>query len=553
MLKKWVDKFNIPSNKYLLILITIYFSFFLFINPLKQAHYIVGDEWSSFRQIEAFQKGIYRLNSAKDTSFILQGVMSYLTTFIVKDNFLAVRILNLITSLIFCTGLYFLSKSLTDDPKKSFLVSLLIIFNPIIYFLSFTFYSEIYLLTLLVWSIYFFDCYYKVEDRAAKIGGVPTTLIFLIFAALLSGASILVRQQGIIIPAVFCLLTLFKNFKQNKKAVLIVVGITTSFVLIYGLWPIYLEWNKEYLFSGFVKLLNKKTEYFKPKDYYPYFFTLLYFGFFAFPFVQKTKLKIHQIVGAILISYIAFIYGNFPIGNIFSLAGYFVKDQNIEPISLFNNVVFKIFISLIQGFGTVYLLATFKKLATQFNALNNTQKLLLISAILYFVSNFYIADVYDRYLVLPFTFLMLAFAKNYLEFNLNLISKVTLVILIIISFLLTYEFVQTRQIEYKMAFDNPKNISKLSRIQVTEEFGKYIKSKEVGDYTGLIYPHPEDKFQCTITKIYPNTIKSNQDVLGYTNNGYREIKSEVMIEPTKYLLNVFDKKSSTSKIKIYCK
>ena len=57
--------------------------------------------------------------------------------------------------------------------------------------------------------------------------------------------------------------------------------------------------------------------------------------------------------------------------------------------------------SLVQGFGTVYLILVFKKVLKILKEATNTQILLLSSALLYFLSNFYIEDVYDRYIVVP--------------------------------------------------------------------------------------------------------------------------------------------------------
>lgn len=547
------------NNFYILAIVFLYLLFFVFINPLKQPKYIVGDEWSSFRQIEAFQKGIYRLNGAKDTSFILQGILGYVTTFIIKDNFLAVRTLNLLVSLAFCVGTFVLSKLITKDDKKAFLVSILIIFNPLVYFLSFTFYSEIYLVTLLIWAIYFFEKYFNEENKKSQIK-------YLILGALFSGATVLVRQQGIIVPFVFFLINFFKHNKGKNilkslftKQNIIFGSIIIFFVLVYGLWPVYIEWNKEYLFSGFVKLLNKKTTEFRPYDYIPYLFVFFYIAFFTFPLLQKFKIKFIGILSATLLSLVAFYYNNFPIGDMFSLGGYFIKDINQAPTSLFNNIVFKIFISLVQGFGTVYLFYIFKDVYKKIKKLSNIQTLLLVSALVYFISNFYIADVYDRYIVVPSVLLILFFATEYFEYKLNFLNKLLSVSMVFLSALYLYDFVQTRQISHKIAFENPEKVSKLSKILLTEEFGKYTKSVEIKDYTGLIYPRPEDQFQCEITKFYFNSANENQNIFGYpirsiiripdhnVKDTHKLVSSVKTVEPSNFIFGFYEE------INMYCK
>lgn len=550
---------KISKYKYLLILLSIYITTFIYINPIKQPKYIVGDEWSSFRQIEAFQKGIFRLNGAKDTAFILQGILGYASTFIIEDNFLAIRTLNFLVSILFCVGTFLLSKSLTKDDKKSFLVSTLVIFNPLVYFLSFTFYSELYLLALLVWAIYFFNLYFSIDNLKQKI-------LYLIIGSTLSGAAILVRQQAIIFSILFFLIAFLKDFKNITnlkklftKQIFIYSFIILTFILIYGLWPVYIDWNREYLFSGFVKLMNKKTSEFRLNDYIPYLFSIFYLAFFSFPLLQKTKLNVFTFLSGLIFSNVAFVYGNFAIGDMFSLGGYFVKDINQAPTSLFNNLIFKILISITQGFGTIYIFYIFKNVISNLKKLSNTQVLLLSAAIFYFISNFYIADVYDRYIVVPMVLLILFFSTSYFDFTLNFYKKFLLVFIVLMSVLYLYEFVQTRQLSYKLGFENPQKMSKLSKILLTEEFGKYTKSIESKDYTGLIYPRPENQFECEIMKIYFNTINEDNKIFGYpikkliyipdhnVKDIYKLVESIKITEPSNFIFGFYEE------INIYCK
>jgi len=136
----FISNLTFSKLKYPLILLILYSLFFLWINPLKQSNFIVGDEWSSFRQIEAFQNGIFRLNGAKDTSFILQGVLAYALTFIISDNFFAVRVLNFFVSLVFLMGVFYLSEMLLRDEKKSFFA------HPACGFQSFSLFSKLHIL-----------------------------------------------------------------------------------------------------------------------------------------------------------------------------------------------------------------------------------------------------------------------------------------------------------------------------------------------------------------------------------------------------------------------
>ena len=102
-----------------------------------------------------------------------------------------------------------LTKAITNSDKKAFLTTLILIFNPLVYFLSFTFYSEMYLLALLVWAFFFFHKYLNESKPKIK-------LYHLMISAILFGSTILVRQQGIILSGFISLFLLVKNLNPQK-------------------------------------------------------------------------------------------------------------------------------------------------------------------------------------------------------------------------------------------------------------------------------------------------------------------------------------------------
>ena len=79
------------------------------------------------------------------------------------------------------------------------------------------------------------------------------------------------------------------------------------------------------------------------------------------------------------------------------------------------------------------------------------------------------------------------------------------------------------------------------------------RSKEVGDFTGLIYPNPEDTYKCTVIKAFPNNLSTEKNVLGYATESLDKIISEDILEPTKYLYNAINGKSVVSKVSFYCR
>lgn len=490
----------IRRMRHILFLSLGYLIIFLIINPLEYPNFIVGDEWSSFRQIEAFEQGVYRLNAQKDTAFILQGVLAFLANILIGNVFLTVRLLNFIITLALGIGLYLLLDLLIKNPKAALLLSVIIFINPLFLFLSFTFYSEIYFLALLIWASYFLGIYYNFAPGSGNI-------THLVLGALLGGMSILVRQQGIILPASFCLVSLVKA-KKVKSDFIVISAAALFFVLIYSLWPVYISWDKEYLLSGLVKLFGVTSSRRNWARYLVYLFMFPYFGLFLFPVLKKPRFNIFIAASSLFIAYVIFKFDVFPIGNVLSLGGIYSKTYGSFAGTLFDTFVFKILISILSGFGCVFfVLSAYRYLRSKHKYDFLTISLVLMIA-LYLLSNLAVSDVYDRYLLIPFVFVVLSLAKEF-KSSINFSEISVLVLLFVFSFTLSFEYFLNKKISYALASSLIAENSKLSRVRVDDEFGKYHKSVESNDFTGLIYVHPEEETKCVVHKIYSLEKESN--------------------------------------------
>jgi 4-amino-4-deoxy-L-arabinose transferase-like glycosyltransferase len=137
------------------------------------------------------------------------------------------RLSTLTVSLLGLIFIYLLLRELAYDWQKSFLVVLLILFNPFSFPLNFTFFTDHFFISLLFAATYF---YYKaLKDNRDY---------YLVVASLIASASILVKQNGILIPlAVFLYLVLRnRSLKTITKKGLFSILIPVITLIIFTYW-----------------------------------------------------------------------------------------------------------------------------------------------------------------------------------------------------------------------------------------------------------------------------------------------------------------------------
>jgi hypothetical protein len=206
-----------------LVVIYILLGVFLF----SYENYPIDDDWSYIKAAETFHDtGEMRFTSWTAMSLVFQ--IWWGTCFTKLFGF-SIGILRLSTLLISLGGLiflYLLLRELAYDWQISFLVVLLILFNPFSFPLNFTFFTDHFFISLLLASTYF---YYKAcKDKKD---------IYLLIASLTASCSVLVRQNGILIPvAVFIYLMVRERSSQGifKRSFLtLLIPFTTLVAFTY--------------------------------------------------------------------------------------------------------------------------------------------------------------------------------------------------------------------------------------------------------------------------------------------------------------------------------
>jgi len=91
-------------------------------------NYPVNDDWIFYRQIEAFNQGIWALSSKIDPSFIAQGLIGYLWSKIFGLNFINLQILTLLITILGSVAFIKILKTL-NIPKNIRILCLLYSFS----------------------------------------------------------------------------------------------------------------------------------------------------------------------------------------------------------------------------------------------------------------------------------------------------------------------------------------------------------------------------------------------------------------------------------------
>ena len=187
------------------------------INP--PGNFPLNDDWAYFWSVKKFvTENKIEISDWATPSLVIQILIGGLICKIFSLSYTTLRILTLSFSLTGILIFFTLIRKLTKNPLIPTFVLLL---NPLYLVLSFTFMTDIYFLTSMLLSLYFFYSGYKKENEK-----------FTILGSFFSSLSILIRQIGIFIPFGIFLFYLLKK-KKIKIEILILPLLT---FILYQYW-----------------------------------------------------------------------------------------------------------------------------------------------------------------------------------------------------------------------------------------------------------------------------------------------------------------------------
>ncbi|MBW2184682.1 MAG: glycosyltransferase family 39 protein, partial [Deltaproteobacteria bacterium] len=210
----------------ILVLILIYILLGCFLFSFE--NYPVDDDWSYIKIAETFHHtGKMQFTPWTAMSLVFQIWWGTCFTKLFGYSIEILRLSTLVISLLGLIFIYLLLQELKHHWQTSLFVVLLILFNPFSFPLNFTFFTDHFFISLLFISTYFYYKAFK-DDKD----------IYLFIASLVASFSVLVRQNGILIPlSVFVYLLISKrSFKTIIRRGLITLVIPLATFIVFTYW-----------------------------------------------------------------------------------------------------------------------------------------------------------------------------------------------------------------------------------------------------------------------------------------------------------------------------
>ncbi len=210
----------------ILVLILIYILLGCFLFSFE--NYPVDDDWSYIKIAETFHHtGKMQFTPWTAMSLVFQVWWGTCFTKLFGYSIEILRLSTLVISLLGLIFIYLLLQELKHHWQTSLFVVCLILFNPFSFPLNFTFFTDHFFISLLFISTYFYYKAFK-DDKD----------IYLFIASLVASFSVLVRQNGILIPlSVFVYLLISKrSFKTIIRRGLITLVIPLATFIVFTYW-----------------------------------------------------------------------------------------------------------------------------------------------------------------------------------------------------------------------------------------------------------------------------------------------------------------------------
>jgi hypothetical protein len=534
ILKKLIEVLR--SNEFVLV-VALFTLFYLVVGPTGE--FPINDDWLFVRQLEAFSKGIYKINVLIEPSFIAQGLLGLAWGKVFGVSFYSMRILTFFVSVFFFYGVWSLLKSLNVAKNLRFVALLLLAFNPVIFSSSLTFMTEIYFLTFIVWGFFFYLRFLKTMEES------EVSLSDLMLGTLFCGLAFLVRQIALVIFISFVAAlvvnflkayfqktqvsnTKFSNtrLKPFLTALFYSVLIFSVVASVWFIWPRHIDpVNPPGVFAHIIEmkaLLNriKSLPFIFPSLALYLSPTLLGFKFKK----NKSITLVVLLVGLLIFSWV-YKHDVLPIGSVHYLEGLHAKSGFRTNLSVFDNIPFKVFVASIVAVS-IPLLFYYLGIALKSSAKNvsSVQKIFLaLNLVGFFLILILAKDFYDRY-TLPLLITVLVLIVSTVKashIQLKSLTKITLILLMLQSVFLSYEYMKVQRLKWNQAIALQEVTGLKTNIFLDGVYSRYFGAKGKNDYTGLIETGGGKEYKCYVQQytidgdgMVFNIVDSTNQILG---------------------------------------
>ncbi len=436
------------AHPYVLV-VAVFLLAVLLINPWGE--HAVNDDWAYFISTKFFLNGHFAKDAIIDANFVLQALAGMGWAKVFGVSFVSFRVLTLLVSLVGLYGIYKILAVLEVERKIIILALLSIVFNTLFFTSALSYMTENYFLTCVVWSLYFFVRYV----HTIRVNS------HLIFSALFAGASLLLRQYGLVLFVAYGLTLGFcywKNREINPLAVTVLIGILGLFSVIFAWWP------KTSGYESVTFLGVDPTAYTKIYEFGPY--VLSYLVLFLSPFIlgkfkgfQKTPLVLCALVAG-LVAWQLYRADIFPMGNVFYLEKLYGKSHFAHFLHLFDNIPFKVFMAYYVSFllvvSSYYVTRWFRSGVVNLKVVSPSTFLLALVTLgmfaVVYAGIFFIGDFYDRYFLNGFVLLIILCAVSLPKVSTYSYGLAVggLVFIAFITVLLTWDFYASEKTRWQM-------------------------------------------------------------------------------------------------------
>ncbi len=458
-------------SKYYILIATIVVYLFAVWVIYPVGNYPVNDDWDFILHVKYFSEGKFVKNSLIDASFILQGFLGLLWSNIFGLSFDSLRILTIIFFIIFLIGFNKILVLFNLNNKVKLLSNAALLINPYTISSSLSFMTEIYFLSFMVWSLFFF---FKYSDNQNK------TNFYL--AITLASASILIRQFGILLLITYALYFIFIEKKsKNKNLLIIAAGLLIPFSINFIFPIVGTNFNSSFekltsLFGGFKEIIYEIVST-------PLYLTYLSLTFAPLILSIRTTTPIKKLSYLLIIplSYLIFITDIFNLRNVFHAECYFCESNFKHSLNLVDNVIFKGLLSALLSFLIfksfhIIKFKNFSKKDLQDKYIFITSVLIILTYCAILISE----SFYDRYFLNIEVLLIILFAyvfKNQIKLNLaTLIISISLFIYILF---LNIEFHNSIKIKFEQTLMLHQKTGFKSSISTHGSISRYLSSKDV--------------------------------------------------------------------------
>jgi hypothetical protein len=472
---------NLSSNAFVLGTL-IFLIGVLIVNPAGE--FSINDDWIYLLSVEAFTQGFFRISSFIDTSGILHLLMGAGWAKLFGFSITSLRYLSIFHAVLTLFGVYLTLGLFNVTNTKKLAALLLIVANTLFFTSAMSFMTETSFLMFMVWSIYFF-----------VRGERENNWVFLALGSVFAGASLLVRQVGIVIFIAYVISVVLVDkisIKALKKIILSVV-ICALFFAFWNFWPKHSEFVVGEGVSGLDDTLSNLINPAKiPQRIIGMFYIIFYFGYFFSPlfalFLNRLRKKEVVIISIAAVFIAAYIYklDLFPIGNIFYIEALYAKTNFRNNFSLFDNILVKVLLSYFIAFFSIFMLYLLARISlpavrktlqgTDFHFVFFVFLMLGMTAVL-LLGN----DLYDRYFLPQFVILPL-FALIELKG-----TKITRRFFILASLLffvtvaLQHDYAARTRLQWQHAYALQKDTGHITAIHVSSSYSHYVNAKRQND------------------------------------------------------------------------